>query len=171
MGEDAFIAFAYGSNMSTARLRERCPSAKPLGIAELIGFDLRWHKRSVDGSGKCDIVAASTPEARVLGVLYEIASQEKPALDRAEGLGNGYGEIEVEVISEGSPVRAKAYQATTTQQDLKPYSWYRELVVAGAKEHGLPAAYIAQLEMAPAKADQDRERHKKNMSLITGTRA
>lgn len=171
MEEDTFIAFAYGSNMSTARLRERCPSAKPLGVAELIGFELRWHKRSADGSGKCDIVAGATPETRVLGVLYEIASKEKSELDRAEGLGNGYAEIEVEVISKGSPARAKAYQATAVQQDPIPYSWYRELVVAGAKEHGLPAAYIAQLEAIPAKEDPDRERHKKNMSLIPGTRA
>ena len=54
MSPDSFITFAYGSNMPSARLRGRCPSARAIGIAELRGHELRWHKRSKDGSGKCD---------------------------------------------------------------------------------------------------------------------
>ena len=61
MSPDSFITFAYGSNMPSARLRGRCPSARAIGIAELRGHELRWHKRSKDGSGKCDIVAVDTP--------------------------------------------------------------------------------------------------------------
>jgi hypothetical protein len=52
--------FAYGSNMETARLRERMPSAKPLGVAKLSGHELRFHKRSKDGSGKCNAFAPTT---------------------------------------------------------------------------------------------------------------
>jgi hypothetical protein len=48
------VYFAYGSNMSTARLRERMPSCKPLGTATLPGHALRFHKRSTDKSGKCN---------------------------------------------------------------------------------------------------------------------
>lgn len=51
-----FLSFACGSNMLTARLRERVSSARPVGTACLPGFSLRWHKVSVDGSGKCDVV-------------------------------------------------------------------------------------------------------------------
>jgi gamma-glutamylcyclotransferase len=40
------------------------------------------------------------------------------------------------------------------------------LVVAGAKEHGLPATYIAELEAAPANQDSDKNRHDEKMALI-----
>jgi hypothetical protein len=51
------VYFAYGSNMSTARLRQRMPSCKPLGTAVLSEHKLRFHKRSTDQSGKCNAFA------------------------------------------------------------------------------------------------------------------
>ncbi len=163
-----FINFAYGSNMLTGRLRARCPSAQPIGIAELPGFDLRWHKKSKDGSGKCDIVKSGEPGASVSGVLFQIDRNEKRALDRAEGLGKGYAETEIEVHHGPDLVTAKAYIATDADPTLKPYTWYRALVVAGAKEHALPADYISRLEAVPTIQDPDKERHDKNMALIGG---
>ncbi|MES2001892.1 MAG: gamma-glutamylcyclotransferase family protein [Pseudomonadota bacterium] len=166
MSGDSFVTFAYGSNMPAARLRERCPSTRAIGIAELPGHELRWHKRSRDGSGKCDIVVVDTPNVSVFGVLYEIAADEKPALDRAEGLNKGYDEVEVEVLCNGRQVTAKTYRATDTDPSRRPFTWYRALVIAGAKEHGLPAAYIAGLESVLADEDADRTRHDKRMALI-----
>lgn len=168
MSGGSFTTFAYGSNMPTARLRERCPSATPVGVAELNGYELRWHKRSRDGSGKCDIVLATSPEARVLGVLYRIAEYEKRDLDRAEGLGKGYAEIDIEVLCDGTLIAATAYQATEIDHSLRPFSWYRALVMAGAREHRLPEGYIALLEAVAAQEDPDRARHAKNMCLIDG---
>jgi gamma-glutamylcyclotransferase len=168
MTAGTLMTFAYGSNMLTTRLRDpkRCPSAKPLGVAELEGYELQWHKRSSDGSGKCDIVASASAEARVFGVLYQIAISEKPALDEAEGLGKGYKEIEVEVVCNGQRMTAKAYQATNTDSRLKPYNWYRTFVITGAKEHGLPSKYIEWLEQVAAKEDPNFTRHDLNMRLI-----
>jgi gamma-glutamylcyclotransferase len=167
MPEDSFITFAYGSNMLTARLRARCPSVQSRGVAELPGYELRWHKRSRDGSGKCDIVKSRALGASVLGVLFQIASDDKASLDEAEGLGNGYAEIEASVVYDGAQIAVKAYKATDVDGALTPYSWYRALVIAGAKEHGLPADYIARLEAIPASDDLDRARHDRNMRLIS----
>lgn len=166
MSADTFVTFAYGSNMPVARLHKRCPSARAIGIAQLPGHELRWHKRSIDSSGKCDIVAVDTPHASVFGVLYEIAAHQKTALDKAEGLGAGYEEIEIEVLCDGNPVKATAYQATNTDSTLRPYTWYRALVISGAKEYGLSASYIAGLESSPADEDTDLARHDSNMALI-----
>ena len=48
------------SAMLTARLRERVPSAKAIGIGQLVGHALRSEKRSwEDGSGECDAEATS----------------------------------------------------------------------------------------------------------------
>lgn len=169
---DCFISFAYGSNMSTARIQERCRSATPLGVAELSGHDLRWHKRGrTDGSGKCDIVVSERPEARVFGVLYRIADCEKRTLDRAEGLGQGYAEITVQVLCEGTPTTARAYQATDIDPRLQPFSWYHALVVAGAREHGLPPAYIERLKAIAVQEDPDRGRHETHMRLIERAQA
>jgi len=171
MPNETFLNFAYGSNMFTPRLHKRCPSARAQGIAFLSGHDLRWHKRSTDGSGKCDIVATKDTKRSVFGVLFEIAMGEKPALDRLEGLGVGYEEIDVCLIFEGSETRAKAYRATSTDPSLKPYSWYHALVVAGAKEHGLPDEYAGRIEQVSSWEDPDRERHERNMRLLDGGHA
>lgn len=171
MSADHFITFAYGSNMPTARLRERCSSARAFGVAELPGYELRWHKKSKDGSGKCDIVPTSQPGVSVFGVLYEIASGEKASLDRAEGLGAGYDETEIEVYRAADRLTVKAYVAAATDPTLKPYSWYRDLAIAGAKEHRLPDDYIARLEAVPADQDPDQKRHDENMALIGKVRA
>lgn len=165
------ITFAYGSNMPTARIRARCPSAIALGVAELCGHELRWHKVSNDGSGKADIVRSDVAEASVFGVLYEISLEEKPALDRAEGLGHGYEEVQVMVLHNGSEATATAYKATNVNPALQPYTWYKALAAFGAKEHGLPEAYVAQIDAVPAVEDPDQARHDQNMRLITGGQA
>ena len=173
MSTGTFFYFAYGSNMLTARLQvpERCPSARPVGVAELCGHELRWHKRSLkDGSGKCDIVASAAPDASVFGVLYEIAASDKPALDREEGLGKGYDVIEVDVLFKGSLREARSYQATNADPTLRPYTWYHALVLAGAREHSLPDDYIARLATIPAIDDSNCERHDTNMRLIAEVR-
>lgn len=161
-----FRTFAYGSNMLSARLRERCPSARPLGVAQLSGHELRWHKRSADGSGKCDVVRGDR-EHTVFGVVYEIDASQKAALDRAEGLGHGYDQTAATVLLNGDAVTVSIYVATKTDPALKPYTWYKALVVAGAKEHGLPALYIANLEAVEASDDLDRARSLCNMRIVS----
>lgn len=158
--------FAYGSNMLSARLRERCPSVRPLGVAHLTGHELRWHKRSMDGSGKCDVVPVNDYRA-VFGVVFEIDASEKAALDQAEGLGHGYEQKDATVILNGDAVAVSIYFATRTDSALMPYTWYKALVVAGAKEHGLPTPYIASLEAVEASEDPDRTRHDRNMRIVS----
>lgn len=163
----AFFNFAYGSNMSTARLRARVPSARVIGIGILRSHQLVWHKISIDGSGKCDVIASNAPDAAVHGVVYAIDEAEKATLDRAEGLGNGYAERQVVVEVGGEPIYAAMYYATRTDPNLKPYSWYKAHVLAGAYEHALPTEYIAALEAVEVLQDQDVIRHTKEMALVS----
>ncbi|HEY3047879.1 MAG TPA: gamma-glutamylcyclotransferase family protein [Polaromonas sp.] len=158
--------FAYGSNMLTARLRERVPSARPVDVAQLRGHSLVWNKRSRDGSGKCSVIASGREEDVVWGVLFELEAQEKGALDRVEGLGCGYDEGTVEVMVIGGAVHALTYLATDTDDALQPYDWYKELVLAGAREHSLPQYYIEVLEFAHSIPDPDGERAGSNRRLI-----
>jgi len=136
------LYFAYGSNMLTERLRGRCPSAKPLGVAKATGRDLVFHKRSKkDGSGKATLIQG---RGEAFGVLFELDPAEQPALDRAEGKGYGYDRddsFDVVLTATGKAVRAQTYLATANAIDasLKPLDWYRAFVLAGATQHGLPA--------------------------------
>lgn len=160
-----FLNLAYGSNMLTARLRERVSSARPVGTACLPGFSLRWHKVSVDGSGKCNVVEDATPGACVWGVFFAIESAQKDSLDKAEGLGKGYGDREVSVVLGGSTLSAQTYVATRTDAAYLPYDWYKALVVAGAREHALPPDYVAVLEAQQCMVDANDERRRKNLRL------
>ncbi|KEA62156.1 hypothetical protein ADIMK_3817 [Marinobacterium lacunae] len=151
--------FAYGSNMSLARLRERVPSAERMGTYWLEGHDLRFHKCGKDGSGKCDAYFTGDPAHRVIGALFLIDPIDKPTLDRAEGLGIGYGQKTVIVKGpQDSEVEALTYWAMLTDPHLKPFSWYLHHVLIGACESALPHSYIEQIRKVEAIHDRNRER-------------
>ena len=87
--------------MSTVRLRARTPSARFLATGCLRHHALRWHKLGRDGSGKCDVAYRGLGATDVVwGVLFDIDCAEKADLDRVEGLGLGYVEREVSVVTE-----------------------------------------------------------------------
>jgi|688.fasta_scaffold572978_2 hypothetical protein len=135
--------FAYGSNMLVERLRVRVPDAVVIGTALTTGRRLLFHKRSLDGSGKCDIPETGNATDIVYGVLYDLPEDQLPNLERAEG--NGYTRSTICVSSGGSVVQASAFLAMPEQinDKLLPHDWYLDLVVAGARQHALPAEYIS----------------------------
>lgn len=150
------LYFAYGSNMCTARLRARLPCALPVGSAVLPGWELTYDKRSVDGSGKCT-VRPSGREA-VHGVLFEIDSLSVEVLDRIEGA--GYERLTVTVAVACAQVEAVSYVARDSWIDVSvaPYDWYVGYVLAGAREHSLPASYVDTTLAAEPVADPDLDR-------------
>ena len=163
------LYFSYGSNMSQARLLARVPSARFFATATLIEHELRFHKKSIDGSGKCDAYQTGNPGHVIFGVVFEMDQAEKPALDKKEGLGNGYKEKEVTLTtSAGEEIKASTYYATNISKDLKPYQWYKHHVLTGAQEHGLPEAYVDRIKSIEATEDQDQERHEREMGIYTG---
>lgn len=164
------VYFAYGSNMSTARLRERMPSCKPIGIATLPGHALRFHKRSVDKSGKCNALATGDADT-VMGVLFSFDPVERAELDKAEGAGRGYEHATVTVI-DGTGRRRKVltYLATSDYIDdsLKPYGWYKDFVLAGGREHGLSPEFIEYIQSVEAIEDPDKTRDCKQRATLGG---
>ena len=154
------LYFAYGSNISISRLTERVPSAVSLGCHSLKEHDLRFHKVSLDGSGKCDAYFTSNAADIIYGVLFKIDPTEKPALDKIEGLGYGYEVKEVTVSTmDGWLIQATTYVAIKIDQTLKPYSWYKNHFLIGAREALLPVDYIqTKMQTVETIEDKDRER-------------
>lgn len=157
------IYFAYGPNMSLTRLRRSVPSCKQLGIATLPGHALRFHMRSADKSAKCNAFASGKGDT-VIGVLFSFDTAERAKLDEAEGVGNGFEPAMVTVINDkGRRRKVLTYVATPDHIDdsLKPYDWYKDIVLAGSREHDLPSEYIAEyIQHVEAIEDPDKTRDK-----------
>ena len=160
--------FAYGSNMSIRRLRARVPSAHLICTAELRGYRLAFHKRGLDGSGKCMVMPSTRPHAVVHGVVFRILRVEKPALDAAEMLGVGYEERGVELHTTAGIITVQMYEAKASHIDpaLQPFDWYKAFVVTGAREHGLPHWYVAAVERVTSDPDPNTSRARQHRRLL-----
>lgn len=160
------IYFSYGSNMSARRLGLRISEVEKIGIATLCGHDLRFHKVSKkDGTGKCDIFKTNDPNHFVMGVLYEINPSEKSKLDKYEGLGYGYDEKRINLEIDGKPISAFTYYATNIDPSLIPLNWYKEHVIRGARENGLPEEYVLKILAVESIEDQDVERRAQELAI------
>lgn len=157
--------FAYGSNMCSARLRDRVPSARPLAIGKITGYRLVFHKRSRDGSSKANAYFTGRESDFVWGVIFALDPSEKAALDHAEGLRYGYDETTVTVASGAGDVAAVMYYATDIDDRLLPYSWYVRFAVIGAREHSLPAHYVQAIERTAQIEDPDAPRDAENRAI------
>ena len=166
----SFTYFGYGSNMLTCKLKDRCPSAVPIGICKIKKHSLKFHKvshaKSKNGirdiSGKGDMVPSESETDEVYGVLFSIDESHKSRLDKAEGYPKyGYDKKTIDVITiKGEKYRPVMYFANDIDPKKKPYHWYKEQVVQGAREHGLPEDYIKKIKDVESIPDQDQEREK-----------
>ena len=72
------------------------------------------------------------------------------------------------VVTEQGALEAFAYLADTTFVDaqLKPFHWYKILVLEGAKYHGFPASYVAAIANVGSISDPERERAAANLEVL-----
>ena len=126
------------------------------------GWSLHFHKRSADDSGKCHILE-SGDGAYV--AVFEICADEKTHLDRIEGVGNGYENCTIDVPGFG---QCFTYLASASHicDDLRPYAWYREIVLLGCLELELPSEYVSKVEAVDAIPDPDQQRSRVNWDIV-----
>jgi gamma-glutamylcyclotransferase len=121
--QDSTLYFAYGSNLSTTQMLERCPTTRPVGLAYLHGWKWLINERgyanivqvphSKPGVGSRDASSspqqdtppnvAGIPEEKlpgVFGLLYNILPDDEAFLDVCEGVPLAYQKevMEVEVV-------------------------------------------------------------------------
>lgn len=150
--------------MCSKRLATRIPSSKKSCIAYLPEHQLRFHKRGVDNSAKCDAHYTGNTNDFVIGVLYEIPAADKHLLNNIEG--PGYEEKQVAVITKNDKAfDAFTFVATYIDKSMKPYHWYKEHVLAGAREHRLPDDYISSIEIIGSIEDSDAARIERELSI------
>jgi hypothetical protein len=158
---------AYGSNLHPLRLKNRISSARFVTTSVLDTWSLHFHKRSKDGSGKCNILSG---ESGVHVAIFEISAADKLALDAIEGLGFGYGEVALSIPDVGD---CFAYVAADSHIDdsLLPYDWYKELVLIGARTHRFPAEYQKRIDSIPARRDPHPTRSVENWKIVDVVKA
>ena len=139
------LYFAFGSNMLERELVAHTPGARSLGEAVLRGYRVaftRWSERR--GGGGADIV--EDPNGEAWGVLYEVPDDELPALDAKEGVPTAYRRTTVCVEDAAGVARyVMAYEVVKQPGSYAPAAGYLDIVIEGAREHGLPAWYVERL--------------------------
>ena len=160
--------FSYGSNLHPLRLKERVPSAKLVRTGELKRYCLTFNKKSHDDSSKCNILETDSELDLVHGAIYKLRPEHKSDLDRYEGKGYGYIDSQILLHCEGQHYDCFTYLAQQSHivDDLKPYHWYKELVVLGARYLQFPEKYISSIESVESIEDPEISRRKEKADLI-----
>jgi hypothetical protein len=106
-----------------------------------------------------------------MGALFEIADEEKPVLDRFEG--EGYSVCDIRVMYAGVIYNCFTYMAENSHvdDDLRPYDWYKTLILLGAAYHRAPSPYLEMIRRVQSTADPDTGRRKRHEALIERIKA
>lgn len=135
--------FSYGSNLSMDQMIERIgadgPAERGSRIARLANHRLVFQRLESAGAAFANILC---PGDGVLGVVYRCSPAALEKLDRYE---RGYERQPVVVTDEqGQALAAIAYVVKSAQRASfgRPSDEYLELIISGARHHGLPEQYI-----------------------------
>lgn len=156
---------AYGSNLHPRRLQQRVPSAQLLDTIALPGWQLNFHKRGQDTSAKCNIIQTGKTSDVVYGALYEMLVSERCGLDKVEGLNKGYCLAHLDIAGRGTAffyVAEKEY----IDNNLAPYDWYKEFVIAGCQFHAFPESYLAKIECVNVIPDLNEVRRQQQIEIL-----
>jgi hypothetical protein len=139
------LHFAYGSNMSRALMHPRCPQARELGLAVLEGY-----RFLITTDGYASVVPA--PGGRVRGVLWRLTSRDLSALNAYERLDAGLFRMRMMPVRDATGLVPALVYLGRARAAGRPRPGYLDLVVAAAREVGLPADYVARLaRLAPSR--------------------
>lgn len=165
--DPSHLYLAYGSNLHPRRLRERIGDIELAGVVELPGWRLCFDKRGADGSAKANLRPVPGSDHVAWAAVYRVAPEQWPVLDRFEGCGGGYETFRFDVFLEGRRQPALAYLTPShwTTESMRPYDWYRALVLAGAAWLQLPGNYIDSIAASPVIVDPDTRRRQARLAL------
>ena len=160
--------FAYGSNLHPLRLMERVPSANLIGAAKLSKHVLAFHKKGRDDSGKCNLLKTGSEADLVHGAIYELDQEHKSLLDEFESRGCGYMDERINLFYEGKEYDCFTYYAQQLHivENIKPYHWYKTLVLLGTRYLQLPHEYVNSIEQVESIEDANEERKLESEVLI-----
>jgi gamma-glutamylcyclotransferase (GGCT)/AIG2-like uncharacterized protein YtfP len=151
--------FAYGSNLCRATfLGRRRMQPLEIRVGRLEGYRLCFDLPVGPGERAVANLIADAA-AHVWGALYHLTPDQCRHLDNTEGVPSGvYRRLAVTVSAAGgSAVAAFTYESGLRAESRKPSPRYMNLLLSGAREHGLPAEYVAFLRSFALARDEREE--------------
>ncbi len=126
--------------MNQVQMKERCPTARLLGMAQLCEYRLAFTIFSPSRKCGCaDVIPDSTES--VYGLLYEVSEKDMQALDKYEGHPVYYKRVSLVVEYNQSEIVAQTYQVVAKQNGLYPSSHYLGLIQEAATAYNFPREY------------------------------
>jgi len=131
--------FAYGSNMSVAQMKRRCPAATPLRTGVLAGWRFIINRRGT---------ASIVPDAGgvVHGVLYKTTRDCIATLDVYEGVAKRrYRKVQVQVDDNTGGTTALTYAGLHLAEGRPIRAYLAGTILPASTHWALPPGYQAEL--------------------------
>jgi gamma-glutamylcyclotransferase (GGCT)/AIG2-like uncharacterized protein YtfP len=142
---------AYGSNMDSAQMAERCPHSPQHGTGWLEGWRLTFGGEELGWEGALATVVEDRAE-RVLVVLYDVCETDERELDRWDGVTLGYyRKLRVRVATLEGDSPAWLYVLNGYEGGL-PSARYIGILADAAEKAAAPADYVASLRARPCRS-------------------
>jgi len=139
--------FGYGSNLNIDFLHQYLPSAKRVMKAYLPNYEVQFRFWSKKRQGGISTIIEK-PGGLVHGIIYECNEDELINLDIIESVPQGlYKRETFNVLGEdGEWHLADLYRVAKPKGPFTPAKGYVELMLSGAREHGLDPEYVKMIE-------------------------
>lgn len=138
---------AYGSNLNLRQMQYRCPTAKPLGPAELLGYSLLFR----GSKGHAVATVEPNPDSLVPVLLWEITPCDEASLDRYEGWPNFYRKEIQSVCFQGKNIEAMIYIMNPGAPLGSPSPFYLGTIAEGYTASGFNVDYLTEAIRLSAK--------------------
>lgn len=145
------LYFAYGSNLRSAQMARLCPQHVFLGPACLKDHRLAFTLPDAEWQGGVADIIESGGDV-VWGALYRLTDADLPPLDAYEGFdpqgpaeANDYVRRKIRLASippDNLQAEAWTYFVRVPRGHVAPSAIYRDALIEGALERGLPADYL-----------------------------
>ena len=133
------LYFAYGLNMSREEMAARCPGARALAPARLVG-----HRFMIMDNGHASLRRERASMA--YGLLWEIELAHIRALDAFEAAGRGlYVKTQQPVIPDGGAAKRALIYLGSSGVSGRAQAGYMERVLDAAERASLPKPYLREL--------------------------
>jgi len=161
MRED-FLYFAFGSNLHTPQMAERCPGSEPLHSAHLDGHRLAFCGHSPRwGGGVATVVDDSA--ATVPGLVYRMTADDIEKLDVFENYPEIYRREDIALkTQDGSSLAAFTYRRNIVEPSAPSLKYFHQIWSAyrslGLEQRGLWEAVETSLgngKPGPGGSEQD----------------
>ena len=143
------LLFAYGANMNSRQLTQRCASPERVSAAYLPDYRMEFYGHSEEWDGALE-TAIETPGQALWGVLYALNDMDWEQLDlwqdaRFDGAG-AYFHYPVTVFDpRGAAHEARLFKKDVLDSPLPPSAEYMSHILRGAIQNQLPQPYIDRL--------------------------